>query len=494
MSVRKTILTILLSGSATLAWATTPVVVVQSPANGASAGSPVNFVASASSSGCAKGIAAMRIYTAPGINAYTVNENALNTNINLPLGSYSTVVQAWDNCGGVGKTTVNIKVSKINLPPPRFLYATEFQAGRIAEYVVNPLTGSISPTSQGSTWGHWGPVDIASDVGGYRLYVVNQGSHDLDAYFINRSNGNLTQVPGSPFALTGIGSRVVVHPSGKYVYATSSSSSSNAAISAFAVQSNGSLTPVPGSPFSEGSGTTGAIAMDPLGKYLFAAVGTGSVAAYTIDQYNGALTQVPGSPFPTPTYAGCQQFCYEEPSDLQLDPTGNYLYGAQGAQQAIDGFKVDRSTGSLTDLPGSPYPEGTYNTPSNCCPKDPTRISVDPNGKFIHVADDEGNDFSIFKLNEASGVPTFEASIGNVSNAFLPGLCVPYTVNVDPSGSFLYSEGITTSGCSGSGSNAMIGYSINQGNGYLFSVPGSPFANPYVHTTTDSAERVLVTR
>ena len=132
MSVRKTILTFLLSGSATLAWATTPVVVVQSPANGASAGSPVNFVASASSSGCAKGIAAMRIYTAPGINAYTVNENALNTNINLPLGSYSTVVQAWDNCGGVGKTTVNIKVSKINLPPPRFLYATEFQAGRIA--------------------------------------------------------------------------------------------------------------------------------------------------------------------------------------------------------------------------------------------------------------------------------------------------------------------------------------------------------------------------
>src|SRR5579862_2349620 len=137
MSVRKTIFTIVLSGSATLAWATTPVVVVQSPANGASAGSPVNFVASASSAACSKGISAMRIYTAPGVNAYTINANKLNTNINLPLGSYSTVVQAWDNCGGVGKTTVNISVSKINLAPPRFLYATEYQAGRIAEYLVN---------------------------------------------------------------------------------------------------------------------------------------------------------------------------------------------------------------------------------------------------------------------------------------------------------------------------------------------------------------------
>ena len=499
MSARKTILTIVLSGSATIAWATTPVVVVQSPANGASAGSPVNFVASASSSACSKGIAAMRIYTAPGVNAYTINANKLNTNINLPLGSYSTVVQAWDNCGGVGKTTVTINVSKINLAPPRFLYATEYQAGRIAEYVVNPLTGALTPTSQGSTWGHWGPVDIASDVGGYRLYVVNFGSHDLDAYFIDRSTGNLTQVPGSPFALTGIGSRVVVHPSGHYVYATSSSSSSNTAISAFAVQSNGSLTPVPGSPFAEGSGTTGALAMDPAGKYLFAAAvrgSVGAVAAYSINSYNGALTPVPGSPFPTPSYAGCQQFCYEEPNDLQVDPTGSYLYGAQGAQQALDGFKIDRSTGSLTDLPGSPYAEGTYNTPTNCCAKDPTKISVDPNGKFIHVADDEGDDFSIFKLNETTGIPTFEASIGNVSNAFLPGLCVPYTVNVDPSGSFLYSEGITSSGCSfpPGTTDAMIGYSINQGNGYLLSVPGSPFPNPNAHSTTVSEEKVLVTR
>ena len=137
-----------------LAYASTPVVTVSSPGNGISAGSPVNYIASASSPSCAKGIAAMRIYTAPGVNAYTIAASKLNTNINLPIGSYSTVVQAWDNCGGVGKTTVNFTVSKISLPPPRFLYATEFKAGRIAEYVVNPLTGSIAPTSQGSTWAH----------------------------------------------------------------------------------------------------------------------------------------------------------------------------------------------------------------------------------------------------------------------------------------------------------------------------------------------------
>jgi hypothetical protein len=114
VSLQKLKIVMSVIGSAVLASATTPVVTVTSPGSGASVGSPVNYVASATSSACSKGISAMRIYTASGVNAYTINANKLNTNINLPVGSYSTVVQAWDNCGGVGKTTVNITVSKIN--------------------------------------------------------------------------------------------------------------------------------------------------------------------------------------------------------------------------------------------------------------------------------------------------------------------------------------------------------------------------------------------
>ena len=468
MSVRKIILSAFVASFATFTYATTPVVVVQSPAPGSSVGSPVNFVASASSSGCSSGISAMRIYTASGVDAYTVDSNSLNANVNLPVGSYSAVVQAWDNCGGVGKTTVNINVSKINVAPPKFLYATEFEAGRIAEYVVNPLTGSVTPTSQGSTWAHWGPVDIASDQGGYRLYVANQGSKDLDAYFIDRDNGNLTEVPGSPFALGATGLRVVVHPSGDFVYATNASTYPNSYISAFKVQSNGSLTPVAGSPYALNSGTSGALAMDPSGKYLYVDAstsgGAAAVAGYAIDEASGALTPISGS--------------------------------AESGEDALSGFKIDSATGTLTLLAGSPYAEGYYNVSDNSAPKSPWRLSIDPSDKFIYVADNEGNDFSVFKLNATSGVPNFEASIGNSVNSCLPGLESPYTVFVDPSGSFVYSQGIDHDYC-GSGpaaGNALIGYSLNQGNGYLQSVPGSPFANSNLHTTNSSEEKVVVTR
>lgn len=483
-----------------LAYASTPVVTVSSPGNGISAGSPVNYIASASSPSCAKGIAAMRIYTAPGVNAYTIAASKLNTNINLPMGSYSTVVQAWDNCGGVGKTTVNFTVSKISLPPPRFLYATEFKAGRIAEYAVNPLTGSIAPTSQGSTWAHWGPVDIASDPGGSHLYVANQGSHDVDAYFISRASGNLTQVPGSPFAIAGIGHRVVVHPSGHFVYVTSTASGQKVAdINAFTVQSNGSLKLVPGSPFAvPGSSLEPALAMDPRGQYLYASAssGAGAVAAFRIDQINGALTPVPGSPFIVPVGA-CNpsaDFCQITPTDLAIEPQGKYLYAVLGIESALAGFSIDRTTGALNNLPGSPYPE--QSPFGNFCPFDAFGAcpyswteSIDPSGKFVFITDSQFNDISIFKLNQSTGVPAYAGASGNTQG----GICVPYAVDVDPSGSFVYNLGIAMSGCKPS-SNAVLGFSINQGSGQMTSVPGSPFANANVHTTNVSEEKVLVTR
>ncbi len=496
---RRVYLLSLLMGSATLATATTPVVTVTSPGTGSSVGSPVNYVASASSSACPKGIAAMRIYTAPGVSAYTVNAGQLNTNINLPVGSYNTVVQAGDNCGGVGKATVNVTVSKINLAPPKFLYATEFAAGRVAEYVVNPLTGAITPTSQGSTWAHWGPVDIASDPGGYRLYVANQGLHDMDAYFIYRNTGDLFQVPGSPYALAGVGHRVVVHPAGKFVYVSSSTSSNGAItasdINAFAVQADGSLQPVPGSPFALSPNGLPALAMDPKGQYLYVSAsssGAGAVAAFAINGTNGALTPVPSSPFIVPVGA-CNpsaDFCQESPTDLAIEPTGKYLYGVLGIESAVAGFSIDRTTGALSNLAGSPYPEQSFCSFNafGACPYSWTE-SIAPNGKFIYVGDTQFNELSIFSINQGTGALTY-AGATNAQR----GICSPYTVNVDPSSTFIYSLGTTQSGCGGAGSNAVLGFSISQGNGQLLSVPGSPFPNASVHTTDDSEEKVLVTR
>jgi len=86
---------------------------VSMPTANSNVGSPVHFVASASSN-CAKGVAAMGIYTAPSQLAYVVQAAKLDTKLTLSPGSYNTVVQEWDNCGGSSTTAVPITVTTTN--------------------------------------------------------------------------------------------------------------------------------------------------------------------------------------------------------------------------------------------------------------------------------------------------------------------------------------------------------------------------------------------
>jgi major membrane immunogen (membrane-anchored lipoprotein) len=83
---------------------------VASPANNSTVGTPVNFSATATTS-CAQGVSSMGIYTSPYQLAYTVNGASLNTNLSLTPGTYNTVVEEWDKCGGASTTPVTITVS-----------------------------------------------------------------------------------------------------------------------------------------------------------------------------------------------------------------------------------------------------------------------------------------------------------------------------------------------------------------------------------------------
>jgi hypothetical protein len=85
-------------------------VFVTSPASNSTVGSPAHFVATATTS-CSAGVQSMGIYTAPSKLAYTVQGASLNTSLNLAPGTYNTVVEEWDKCGGVATKPVTITVS-----------------------------------------------------------------------------------------------------------------------------------------------------------------------------------------------------------------------------------------------------------------------------------------------------------------------------------------------------------------------------------------------
>ena len=82
---------------------------VTSPANNAGVTTPVTYAATATTS-CSKGVASMGIYVNNQLN-YVVNGTKLNTTLTLTPGTYDTVVQEWDNCGGSTFQHVKITVA-----------------------------------------------------------------------------------------------------------------------------------------------------------------------------------------------------------------------------------------------------------------------------------------------------------------------------------------------------------------------------------------------
>ncbi|HXA85350.1 MAG TPA: hypothetical protein VNZ47_09760 [Candidatus Dormibacteraeota bacterium] len=97
----------LMIATLTLATASFAGVTVSSPTSGSTSGSPVHFVASATS---ANPITAMRIYV-DSISVYLISASKLDTYVPIAAGGHSVVVQAWDSTGAVFKASLSMTVS-----------------------------------------------------------------------------------------------------------------------------------------------------------------------------------------------------------------------------------------------------------------------------------------------------------------------------------------------------------------------------------------------
>jgi phospholipase C len=82
---------------------------VTTPSNGATVTSPVQFVASASTTTCSKGVASMGIYINNQLT-YVVDSTSMNTSIALNAGSQQTTVEEWDYCGGATYVLIDLNV------------------------------------------------------------------------------------------------------------------------------------------------------------------------------------------------------------------------------------------------------------------------------------------------------------------------------------------------------------------------------------------------
>jgi hypothetical protein len=166
----------LLIATLTLATASFAGVTVSSPAAGSTAGSPVHFVASATST---HPISAMRIYV-DNLSVYLVSASSLNTSVTMSAGTHSVVVQAWDTTGAVFKTPMNLTVGNSAPTPTPTPTATPTPAPGLP----GPPAGAVVKNNidQMPSWDSCTVCAGANAKGPVAIYsmVENQASPSLD--------------------------------------------------------------------------------------------------------------------------------------------------------------------------------------------------------------------------------------------------------------------------------------------------------------------------
>ena len=222
-------------------------------------------------------------------------------------------------------------------PKSRFLYVTNFSAGAIPGYIINPnnftLTSSSASAANTQTRG------VGFDPTGQFAYAVSAGSVTLYEYRIDENVGTLNQIGSDSQANF---NAMTVDPLGRYVY-VSRGAGINTVID-YSIGATGILTQL-GS-ISTGGSNPNSLAADPLGKYLYVSNSfSGDISAFKVDPSNGTLTSVGAKVF---AGGGATQ-----PISLTIDPSGTYLYATHYNLNGIFGYSIYRATGTLQSLGGA---------------------------------------------------------------------------------------------------------------------------------------------
>jgi probable HAF family extracellular repeat protein len=207
----------------------------------------------------------------------------------------------------------------------------------------------------------------------------------------------------------------------------------------------GALGQIAGSPFTTGKSGPTSVVVDPAGRFLYVTnqyAQDNDVAGFNIDRATGKLTPVPGSPFA----AG------SGPASIAIDPSGRFAYVANIGSNNVSGYTIDAHSGRLTPISGSPFAAGSS----------PSHVTIDPLGKFVYVTNEMSNNISGYTINNTTGALTA------ISGSPFPTGTFPLSVAVDPNDRFVY--------VANQGSNDVSGYTLNATTGALAVLGTSPYA------------------
>ena len=345
--------------------------------------------------------------------------------------------------------------------------------GQVSAFHVDSQSGAIDLVSgtpvcsQGQN-----PVAEVASPNGQYLYVVNHDSSNV-AEFVIGTNGQLSfghtyTTPGSePLALAINSTGTLLFVLDYYQPGFSDTAPGPGALVVYPVNSDGSL----GTPVANGGLSytplqcfPGGVAVSPNDAYVYvtntnSVVATtappttptppstppscptqGTVSGFTLSS-SGTLTAVPGSPFPAGT----------TPTGIAIDQTSRFLYATDSVQNQLIVWDIQGGGGLQPSLNG-PFGTGIF----------PVNLVVDPRNEYLYVSNFNADSVSEYTISQATGQPSGLASSGFSTRDS------PTCILVDPAfGRYVYASLAST--------NEVAAAVLNPNTGGLTSVQNQPY-------------------
>lgn len=209
-----------------------------------------------------------------------------------------------------------------------------------ASSFVQHTGSSVNPQRQKEPHAHSVNLDPANRF----AYVADLGLDKVLIYRFDAGNGSLVAAdPPSAVVKAGAGPRhFAFHPAGRYAYVINEM---DCTITAFiADQAKGALTTLQTiSTLPEGESviagySTAEVQVHPSGKFVYGSNrGHNSIVVFAVDEPSGRLTYVEHEPTQGNT-----------PRNFGIDPSGRYLLAANQRSDSVVVFRIDQQTGGLT--------------------------------------------------------------------------------------------------------------------------------------------------
>jgi 6-phosphogluconolactonase (cycloisomerase 2 family) len=203
----------------------------------------------------------------------------------------------------------------------------------------------------------------------------------------------------------------------------------------------GALSAIATSPFADNQ-QGGAMAIDGLGHFLFVInPGTSNISMFQIDSATGSLAEVPGSPFSTGPTENLST-APNSPVCLAAEKSGQFLYvgyrfGNFLNEGAVNEYLIDAANRQLVPLPAQPTTD---------IASAPIGMVVDPKGHHLYVGlglnpstgvQDAGT--NVYSIDPVTGILGLTGTAGNAVSA-------GQSIAIDPQGRFFFDGWGTTLG------------------------------------------------